>query len=649
MRMFMLCGVVAPCKFSLMITGSTTVASFTFTPILDPTQFHCVRYLGPPLKDNFDKSAAPFYLFKHEEGQFVSLLTFTWNETRTSEPQLIFPFWMKNLNLVNNLTGEVSFTRLVNENVQEFEGILRVEWFSNLKSTDPRFPFETVLPEILGSKRPLTRNGTVIPFIFEGTRYALKFTPEECDYEVFWFNFETGTLKFDTDYVKSVRNTFVDSWSEELKILKYQIENGSKDGSKEAFLLCGLSLPLQEQLLDFLEVDYKQVSLWNFIPEEHLSMEVDDDSESFKSTEFLFIREVEKISKNLITEILRQCKHSRIILTSASRSIESSDQLIQLERSVKRFNYQVINCNFPVLRDEEKMRIIAEGCELDEREVSEFKWIIKSMSYVDLLRVCKRFKVKADGLKRAISSVKETGSDGNNMNRMYCPLPSQGDFNFRFFGYKSVFEELKSLVKGPLMNPEAYDRFNLPKSSGFLLHGPPGCGKTAIVLSILTSDPFRNLFTVLHVPSASQLLSKYFGETEANIRGLFSMARERKPSIIFIDQIECLGRKRGLSDGNDGTATDRYLSTLLNEMDGITGNEGVTIIACANDIKMLDEALLRPGRLDRHFYLGFPDPEDRSDIIRGYLKNAEYDELEIVKITEGMNGAEIKSFCTAYV
>ena len=91
------------------------------------------------------------------------------------------------------------------------------------------------------------------------------------------------------------------------------------------------------------------------------------------------------------------------------------------------------------------------------------------------------------------------------------------------FGYKEIREELKSLIKGPLMNPEAYERFNLPKSSGFLLHGPPGCGKTALCLNILTSEPFRNLFTVLHVPSASQLLSKYFGETEANIRRLFAL------------------------------------------------------------------------------------------------------------------------------
>ena len=582
---------------------------------------------------------------------FVSLLIFTW--TDGNESQLILPFWMKNLfNFDISRCGEMSFSRIAKENVCEFEGKLRVEWFSEggLKSNFPRFPFEEILPELLGHKRPLYREGTIIPFIFEGARYMLKFTPESCDFDVFWFNLETGSFQIETEtsgqkhhasQLSLLLNDF-GSWSEEFKLLKYQIENVSKD-SKEAFLLCGVPFPLQEPLLDALGINFEKVNISNFIPEEHLQISPLDDEENSSSSEFLFIGEVEKVAKNLITEILRQSKNSNIILTSSVRSIESSNQLIQLEKSVRRFNFQVINCNFPPLNEAEKIKIIAENCGIEEKEVSSFKWALKSMDFVDLLRVCKQFKASgASSLKKAVESVKETDVTLSTSNQICSILPSQGCFSFNFFGYEKMRKELKSLIKGPLVNPEAYDRFNLPKSSGFLLHGPPGCGKTALCLNILTSEPFKSLFTVLHVPSASQMLSKYFGETEANIRRLFALARERKPAIIFFDQIECLGLKRGLDEGN-GTATDRYLSTLLNEMDGISGNDGVTIIACANDIEMLDEALLRPGRLDRHFYLGLPEEDDRSDLIRGF-KGCEEVDAEMIKETDGMTGAEIKSF-----
>lgn len=627
------------------MTTSTSLP-FSFNPLHDPTHFHCIRYIGPPLKDaNFDKSAL-YYLFKYNEKAFVSPLAFTW--TDGNEARLLLPFWMKNFVRENGnddeeSCGKMSFMRIELESLCEFDGTVKVE-FDGLKppsSPSFRFPFEEILPELLGSKRPLSRNGTVIPLIYQGARYLLKFTPKGCGNEVFWFNLERGTLDIIEHSSVMIKddvhvNLFINgSWSEEYKILKYQLEN-TATSSKEAFLLCGIPLPLQKELLKGI-IDYEKADLSSFISEEHLQVaeEIDHQVDSQAQTPgFLLIEEAEKISKNLITEILRQCKHSKVIFTTSARSIESSNHLIELEKAARRFNFQVINCNFGAIGIDEKMQIISRECGIDISEILKYKWALKSMNYVDLLRVCKQ--VNNCGLKDAIESVKER----DNAKEVACTILQSQGATFKFFGYKEIREELKSLIKGPLMNPEAYDRFNLPKSSGFLLHGPPGCGKTALCLNILTSEPFRNLFTVLHVPSASQLLSKYFGETEANIRRLFAFARERKPAILFIDQIECLGLKRGTTDSNN-SSNERYLSTLLNEMDGISGNEGVTIIACANDIEMLDEALLRPGRLDRHFYLGLPEKCDREEIIKGIVDTVNVEEL--IERTEGMTGAEIKS------
>lgn len=620
---------------------------FEFTPILDPTHFHCIRYLGPPLNDsNFNKSSF-YYLFQsgdeEESFSFVAPLAFTWTSIEAKESKLILPLWMRKMFPKPTNYLSLKFKRILDENVSEFDGILKVEWF--LLNSIASFPFEEVLPELLGSKRPLSKNGTVIPFVYKGIRYALKFSPiGACENEIFWFNFERGTLqivsneereKNEKDYLDLLKDG--GSWEDEYKILKYQIENISED-SKEIFLLCGIPLQLQEGLLKSLGIKYEKFLIHSMIQDEHLQIDPSNQPEPTRDQQnhfdFIFIDEVEKISPNLMTEILKHLKkYSKIILTTSSRSIESSPQLIQLEKTAKRFNFQVINCNFPSIKDEEKIKIVSMNDENDEVQVSKYKWTLKSMNFTDLLRICKSKDDLSLDLEAAINSVKGTEEKSG----IYSCLSLKEPGNFQFFGYKKIKEDLVSLIKGPLINSEAYERFNLPKSSGFFLYGPTGCGKTSLCMNILST--FGNLFTVIPVPSASEILSKYFGETEANIRRLFSLARERKPSIIFIDQIECLGLKRGLQDDTGGSSS-RYLSTLLNEMDGISGNEGVTIIACANDIKMLDEALLRPGRLDRHFYLGLPEREDRIDIIKGFLEG-QYEDL--LNETEGMTGAEIKS------
>lgn len=625
----------------------TIVGSFPlkYTDDLDPTHFHCIRYIGPIIT-GIDKTSTVYYFFKGLKTSFVASMAFTWSE---SEGVLILPLWMKRFGLV---PGEQLRVDKIGA-VEEFAGKLILEFFGDLDQ--PSLPFDQLLPELLGDRRPLS-NGTVLPFCWNGRRSLVKVKTEETGERdrVFWFDLENGTLDIKIPQMSPVNFHLISllkgSWSDEFKILKHHLTH-SADSQKQIILVCGVPVPLQRDLVKVLEVEDEAVDVSAFISEEHLQIQEDEgEEEEDKSLRYKLIGEVDKISSSLMTEILRKFSHNphKLLLITSARSIETSVQLIQLEKSAHRFNFQINSCTFPLPSEPERLQIVGSECdgEILIGCLEEFKWSLNSMSIVDLMRLGRIYRsfsqTDGDKLKRAIDLIKETEAESSSNSSLFTILTGKTG-NFRFYGYKSLKKEFKDLIKGPLVYPEAYERFGLPKSSGFLIHGPTGCGKTTLCLNILTSHPFSTFFTVFHVSSASQLLSKYFGETEANIRKLFTQARERKPSIIFIDQIETLGRKRGLDSGSDSEANDRYLSTLLNEMDGISGNEGVTVIACANRIDFLDEALLRPGRLDRHFLIDLPDFQSREEIFDGY-SNGQAVEEEILNESDGWTGADIKKF-----
>jgi hypothetical protein len=602
-----------------------------FTDELDPAHFHCARYVGPPIKSNFDKSAV-YYKFMDSLGAAVTVmpLAFTWTEEGI-ESYLILPIWMKNMGGFEALKFEK-----VTEPI-EFDGRLSLEWLANLQpSSFDRFPFEEILPQIFGERRPLC-NGTVLPFIFGGKRYLMRVKSSAVeDDEIFWFNLETGSLDIkaagrESLYSEEVKILKNGSWKDEIKVLRHQLKNYDfNDEGKVLFLICGVPLPLQREFIELLEIDFEIVEVEDEIPEDHLQVQDDEFSDN-NCNNFAVLEEVEIISSNLITEILKKLSKRAIFLTSTN-SIESSSNILKLEKLAHRFNFQILNFHLPVLGEEERFNILKGGGAVDDEKIKKFKFLLNSLNFCDLLRV-KRILKSCQQLEFALNCVKSLETNTFVMTNPVITC-------FPFYGYEKSLKEIENLIKGPLLNPEAYDRFGLPKSSGFLIHGPSGCGKTSLCLNILTNKEFYQNFTIFHIPTASQLLSKYFGETEANIRKLFEQARERKPSIIFIDQIETLGRKRGL-DSSTGS-NERYLSTLLNEMDGISGNEGVTILACANDIETLDEALLRPGRLDRHFYLGLPNEIDRRAIIKGMRRDEQVFSDIIVNETDGLTGAEIK-------
>jgi AAA family ATPase len=173
-----------------------------------------------------------------------------------------------------------------------------------------------------------------------------------------------------------------------------------------------------------------------------------------------------------------------------------------------------------------------------------------------------------------------------------------------------------------------------------LLYGPPGCSKT-LTVKALASESGLNFLAV----KGAEILNMYVGESERILRDIFQKARAASPSIIFFDEIDAIASKR--SSTSHGSVN--VLTTLLNEMDGIEELRNVLVIAATNKPEMLDPALMRPGRLDNILYIGLPDLEARTEILKIWTsKSAVHPEVDVNQLalkTEGYSGAEMVNIC----
>ena len=178
---------------------------------------------------------------------------------------------------------------------------------------------------------------------------------------------------------------------------------------------------------------------------------------------------------------------------------------------------------------------------------------------------------------------------------------------------------------------------------GVLLYGPPGCGKTLLAKAV-ANESEANFIAV----KGPELLSKWVGESERGIREVFRKARTAAPAVIFFDEIDALVPRRGLGYADSGV-TERVVSQLLTEMDGIAVLEDVVVIGATNRPDILDPAVLRPGRFDRLIYVPPPDEKARLEIFKIHTRRmplAEDVDLErLAKITQGYSGADIEAVC----
>jgi proteasome regulatory subunit len=209
-------------------------------------------------------------------------------------------------------------------------------------------------------------------------------------------------------------------------------------------------------------------------------------------------------------------------------------------------------------------------------------------------------------------------------------------------GLESQIQEIKETVELPLTNPGLFEDIGIEPPRGVLLYGLPGTGKTMLAKAVA----HESKATFIHM-SGSELVHKFIGEGAQLVRDIFQMAREKAPSIIFIDEIDAVGSIR-THDGTTGSAeVNRTMMQLLAEMDGFRTRGDIKIIAATNRIDILDPALLRPGRFDRIIEIPMPSADGRLKILEIHAqkmkKSPEVDLAEIARATEEASGADLKA------
>ncbi|MCC6045109.1 MAG: proteasome-activating nucleotidase [Desulfurococcaceae archaeon] len=208
-------------------------------------------------------------------------------------------------------------------------------------------------------------------------------------------------------------------------------------------------------------------------------------------------------------------------------------------------------------------------------------------------------------------------------------------------GLKDQIRELYEIIILPLKNPGLFVEMGVEPPKGVLLHGPPGTGKTLLARAVAGEAGVTFISLV-----ASELVNKYIGEGARLVREVFRLARDKAPSIVFIDEIDAIAARR-VDIGTSGEReVQRTMLQLLAELDGFNPLEGVKIIAATNRLDIVDPALLRPGRFDRIIELPLPGMEARLEILRIHTRRTRLadnvDLVEIARLTEGFSGAHLK-------
>jgi transitional endoplasmic reticulum ATPase len=213
-------------------------------------------------------------------------------------------------------------------------------------------------------------------------------------------------------------------------------------------------------------------------------------------------------------------------------------------------------------------------------------------------------------------------------------------------GLESVKKELQEAVEWPLKYGEIYDKIGYSMPKGIMLYGPSGTGKTLLAKAVATESE-ANFISV----RGPELLSKWVGESERGIREVFRRARQASPCVIFFDEVDALAPTRGM--GGDSMVTERVVSQLLTELDGIQSLQGVVVLAATNRIDIVDTALLRAGRFDKLVQIPMPDKAARKEVLKIHMKGIptakDVDVDKIVDMTEGLSGADLAQLANTAV
>src|ERR687897_738990 len=208
-------------------------------------------------------------------------------------------------------------------------------------------------------------------------------------------------------------------------------------------------------------------------------------------------------------------------------------------------------------------------------------------------------------------------------------------------GLKDEIQKVREMIELPLRHPEIFEKLGIEAPKGVLLHGPPGTGKTLLAKAV-ANESNSHFISI----SGPEIMSKFYGESEALLREIFKEAREKAPSIIFIDEIDSIAPKR---EEVMGDVERRVVSQLLSVMYGLESRGKVVVIAASNRPNAIDRALRRPGRFDREIEIRVPDKRGRLEVLQVHARNmplnGDVDQEKIANVTHGFVGADLEYLC----
>lgn len=330
------------------------------------------------------------------------------------------------------------------------------------------------------------------------------------------------------------------------------------------------------------------------------------------------------------------------------RNIETEKQLLTDDTQRLVQNIKLLRNDIERIKDPPLMTGIITDI-LDENRAivnasSNLSYIVSTSSLIDKKDLIPGANVCLNQQTFAIVDILPTSKDPFVMSLEL--LDSVPDISYEDIGgLDEVIQEVRETVEYSLTRRHLFERIGIEPPKGVLLYGPPGTGKTLIAKAVAHEAKATFIRVV-----GSELVEKFIGEGARHVREIFQLAKERAPTILFIDEIDAIGAER-LEDATSGDReVQRTLIQLMAELDGFDMRGDVKVLAATNRIDILDNALLRPGRFDRKIEFPMPNDVAREAIFKIHMKKLSIDSnlnlKPIIKLSEGLTGAGIKAICT---
>ena len=343
--------------------------------------------------------------------------------------------------------------------------------------------------------------------------------------------------------------------------------------------------------------------------------------------------------KQLEEEYVRLKEHYRR-LEDEKRFVES--ERIRYEREVRRLRSEIERLRSPPLLVGHVSDVLEDGRVVIKSSTGP-KFVVHTSQYLDKDEIKPGTRVAMNQQTLAVVGILPSPKDPT----IYgFEVDEKPDVKYTDVGgLEKQTEELRETVELPLLKPELFKEIGIEPPKGVLLYGPPGTGKTLLAKAVAHHTDATFIRVV-----GSEFVQKYIGEGARLVREVFQFAKEKAPSIIFIDELDAIAAKRTGSDTSGDREVQRTLMQLLAEMDGFDPRGDVKIIGATNRIDILDPAILRPGRFDRIIEIQLPNFEARVQIFKIHTRNMkladDVDFNQLAEITETASGADIKAIVT---